>query len=57
MANLNYPSDTQMRAPTEYLDDISIYNRALTQQEITSLYTATSTNAYRDWETDRKSVV
>ena len=41
MANLGYPSDTQMRAPTEYLDDISIYNRALTPQEITNLYTST----------------
>jgi uncharacterized protein (TIGR02145 family) len=26
------------RAPTEYLDDIGIWNRALTQQEITNLY-------------------
>jgi hypothetical protein len=42
MANLGYPSDTQMRAPTEYLDDISIYNRALTPTEITQLYTDAS---------------
>ena len=28
------------RAPTEYLDDIGIWNRALTQQEITNLYNA-----------------
>jgi len=42
MANLGYPSDTQMRAPTEYLDDISIYNRALTPTEITQLYSDAS---------------
>jgi hypothetical protein len=29
---------------TGYLDDIAIYNRALTQEEITALYTATPTN-------------
>ena len=32
------------KAPTQYLDDIAIWNRALTQQEITNLYNSTNTN-------------
>jgi hypothetical protein len=39
MANQGYPNDLLDRAPTEYLDDIRIYNRALTQAEITYLAT------------------
>lgn len=43
-ANIAYPSDIQMRAPTEYLDDIAIYNRALSPEEITALYTGQPVN-------------
>ena len=38
LANLGNLNDTQMRAPTEYLDEISIYDRALTADEVLALY-------------------
>ncbi len=45
-ATPNVQSSFLDRAPTEYLDDIAIYNRALTQAEITALYNSNSTNTY-----------
>jgi hypothetical protein len=45
MADQNVSSSLLDKAPTEYLDDIAIYNRALTQQEITALYSGGNQSA------------
>lgn len=45
MADVNNSNSQIDKAPTEYLDDIAIYNRALTQQEITALYNGGSQSA------------
>jgi len=39
MANQGFPNDLLDRSATEFLDDIAIYNRSLTQSEISALYT------------------
>jgi len=44
LANQGYPNDLLDRAPTEFLDDISIFNRALSAIEIQQLYSPNSTS-------------
>lgn len=47
-ANISSPGSQLDAAPTENLDDIGMWNRALTQQEITTMYNSVEVPSYSD---------